>query len=271
MGYYAKDGSYVREDGDGPNIQYQYVEPGLSSPGRQETEEEAIKRMEAMVAEKRNKVNPNVPGSNNIYDAGEETIKAFEAMVAEKRAEEKPVYEKLNALIINGIPDNYENLKNYILNADTREEYTGIREDYVQYLLQNEKRKLNVIFDKIDNNISPEAVEAFNKAIFEYLAIINALQDLGAEHLVESKDYYDAYYEDLELSDIMTKANQMQKQLGTNIMISIPKGYDINDPQQMASINQIINNTKLSVESNEYADYMWQKIGYVDKSEEKSL
>lgn len=111
----------------------------------------------------------------------------------------------------------------------------------------------------------------FNEAAFEYLAIINALEEIDASNLTRSyNDTYNPYYVDLDLLQIAQVAWTRAKN-GADISVPIPKGYDFSNPQSTIDLVKIIDCTEKTVNKNKYIKEMWKQIGYVDVNEnEKS-
>lgn len=141
------------------------------------------------------------------------------------------------------------------------------REDYVKYLLDNEKRKLENVCYSVGNKYDLESSALFNKAIFEYLAVINALVDMNAQHL-SNKGTYDPYYVNLNLSELIQIVHIRRKN-GADINVQIPKDYDFSNPQKIADLINIINCTIISIDNKSISKQMWLNLGYKKSKNEK--
>ncbi|MDO4962559.1 MAG: hypothetical protein Q4E75_00430 [bacterium] len=238
--------------------------PGLNmaTPGSTSDIEDPsyISGLEADVRAKRNPgLNMATPGStSDIEDPS--YISGLEADVRAKRKEEASSYQKLNDVLTNGVPQNCEQLKEILTSINCRE-------DYVKYLLDNEKQKLVNICYNVGNKYDLESSTLFNKAIFEYLAVINALIDMNVPHL-SNKGAYDPYYVNLNLSELIQVVHIRRKN-GADINIQIPKDYDFSNPQEIADLVNIINCTMISIDNKNISKQMWSKLGYNDKKNEE--
>ena len=140
-----------------------------------------------------------------------------------KKESEAHIYEQLNEIIKNGLPQNSDELKSFLTSINCRE-------DFVAYLLKNEKEKFLNAINATNHKYDQLNPDIFNNAAFEYLAIINALEELGASNLTQSYNAtYNPYYVDLDLLQIAQVA-WIRAKNGADISMPIPKGYDFSNP-----------------------------------------
>ena len=179
-----------------------------------------------------------------------------------RKEKEAPVYEQLNEIIEKGLPNNSDELKNFLISI-------GCREDFICYLLKGEKQKfINVMNETIGKYDSFNSGK-FNEAAFEYFALINVLEELGVSHLAKSySDTYNPYYVELDLLQIAQVVWKRAKN-GADISVPIPKGYDFSNPQPTCDLLKIIDCTEKTINKNHYIEELWKSIGYINVNEDK--
>ena len=201
------------------------------SIGRKETEEERREREMQQSLQMHREVDQimgshympshvdQAPRFKNIENMDTETLRILRANADEKRESEKPMYDVIDNIINNGIPKNYDQLKEMI------GEYAQ-RKDFRKNLLEKSLSKLELSIKDWSNFEDRNLDKQINNAVFEYLSIVSTLVDLKSDLKSPKFGQYDPYYVDLKLgylSDVMQK----RRKGNCNIDIDIPKKYNI--------------------------------------------
>ena len=202
--------------------------------------------------------------SGSIYDASEEDIRIYAAQVARERAVEAELKKPLDAIKEN-FPANSEEFKRMFAQS-------GYKLDLTKELVESMRDRVIQLSSQNKDNLSPEASAEINKAVYEYLATIETLKEIG--YTFGSNSNYEApgfdpNRPDLKMNEISSIMHDRRKN-GADISIPIPLKYDLDNPQPMIDSVTAAYNVYGDVTNRPYMDVVWKKAGYVDRTLEES-
>jgi hypothetical protein len=273
MGYYAKDGSYVRDASDYslPNQSYGDAVRTTGAPSYDErvrdsemqhnigetirstggpSFDERVRDSEAQ----RNLNRFGAPIKTTGGPGFQERMSDSEMIAAESRRRDQDKTILLNSLMTN-LPENSDELKLALEGLD-------LRLDFMKKLVDNYYWKFMRTCNEYKSDFSEEASAEINQSLATLLNLVETLKSCGYNFGSDINSYksggYDPYKPDINLNDVQSMMFR-RKRNGANVQIGSPKDYYQDENQPTYDAVDMVNCVNKHLENYQNMDYLWEK------------
>ena len=258
MGYWAKDGSYIRDEYDNMNDKEDIIKVtgGASYDERIDFSE----RQKSM----NHYGEPIKVTGGASYD---ERLDFSESQVKLAQKRDKLKFEAIN-ILLKEFPKKKEDLI-FLLDE------TEYRLDLMKQLVEYYKEQFLEVANQYRKDYSLEASSIVNSKLTEYLCLVETLKSCGYNFGSNFDSYtntssYDSYKPDTQLLDIMSIMHVRRKN-GADVEIIFPINYDLNNIEYQIKGDSItiINIVNEHLKNNLNVNILWSKSGYKFSDETK--